>query len=264
MSGPDAGGAAQRGGATPKARLFWSAALLITVSDVLTKYWALQRLQWGEPVRVAGDVFRLRLNYNPGAAFGMHLGAHSRWIFLALALVILVVLGSMYRRSAPGERARALALGLVCGGAIGNVINRLWSSRGVVDFLDFGVGDARWPTFNVADIGVTTGAVLLAWVLWREDNAGKAPGNEKVREVSRGAAANRGEEPRNVPEPGSASHRRRIPPADRKGARNGRVRAWPSWSPSRGTVPPTTGRSTRRSLPGWRIRRSCRRPTSAG
>ncbi|HST60089.1 MAG TPA: signal peptidase II [Longimicrobium sp.] len=174
MSAPSTETAAPGERGPSKAGLFWPAVLLITVGDVLTKYWAHRYLEWGEPVRVAGDVFRLRLNYNPGAAFGMYLGAHSRWIFLALALVILVVLGSMYRQTAPGERAKALALGLVCGGAIGNVINRLWSPRGVVDFLDFGLGDARWPTFNVADIGVTTGAVLLAWILWREDNAGTA------------------------------------------------------------------------------------------
>jgi signal peptidase II len=194
MSAPFADTAAPGEGGPSKARLFWPAVLVITVGDVLTKYWALRRLEWGEPVRVAGDVFRLRLNYNPGAAFGMYLGPHSRWIFLALALVILVVLGSMYRQTAPGERAKALALGLVCGGAIGNVINRLWSPRGVVDFLDFGVGDTRWPTFNVADIGVTTGAVLLAWILWREDNVGKEPGNAQARKARRGAAAEQGEE----------------------------------------------------------------------
>ena len=120
------------------------------------------------PREVFGDLVRLTLGYNPGAAFGMYLGEHSRWIFLGLALLILVFLGIMYREARPTDRIRALALGLVSGGVIGNVINRIWSAGGVVDFLDLGIGAARWPTFNVADIGVTVGAFLLAWVLWSE------------------------------------------------------------------------------------------------
>lgn len=165
-TGPAAGATAS---AAAKRRVFWSVAALFVVADVLTKYWAHTQLAPRMPVPVIGDVVRLTLNYNPGAAFGLHLGSWSRWIFLALALAILVVLGSMYRQADVGDRMRVLAIALVCGGAMGNVINRLWSPRGVVDFLDVGIGTSRWPTFNVADIGVTTGALLLAWVLWRED-----------------------------------------------------------------------------------------------
>jgi signal peptidase II len=59
----------------------------------------------------------------------------------------------------------------VCGGAIGNLIDRIRSAQGVVDFIDIGIGDTRWPTFNVADMAVSIGAFLLAWVLWGEENA---------------------------------------------------------------------------------------------
>jgi signal peptidase II len=62
-----------------------------------------------------------------------------------------------------------LALGLVAGGAVGNLIDRVRSPRGVVDFLDVGVGALRWPTFNIADIAVSCGAIALAVSLWRED-----------------------------------------------------------------------------------------------
>lgn len=156
-------------GTAPKVPVFWGALLLIVVADVLTKYLAHTRLQPRHvPREVFGDLVRLTLGYNPGAAFGMYLGEHSRWIFLGLALLILVFLGIMYREARPTDRIRALALGLVSGGVIGNVINRIWSAGGVVDFLDIGIGAARWPTFNVADIGVTVGAFLLAWVLWSE------------------------------------------------------------------------------------------------
>jgi signal peptidase II len=72
-------------------------------------------------------------------------------------------------RSSPADRFRQLALGLVAGGAAGNLIDRVRSARGVVDFLDVGIGAHRWPTFNVADIAVSCGALALAVSLWRED-----------------------------------------------------------------------------------------------
>src|SRR3712207_5692983 len=65
--------------------------------------------------------------------------------------------------------ALPISIALVTGGALGNLIDRIRSSRGVVDFFDFGFGDVRWPVFNVADIGVTVGALLLAVSLWREE-----------------------------------------------------------------------------------------------
>ena len=70
---------------------------------------------------------------------------------------------------ATGSFLRAGAPSSVTGGAIGNVVDRVRSSRGVIDFLDFGVGEYRWPVFNVADIAVTVGALLLAFSLWREE-----------------------------------------------------------------------------------------------
>ena len=154
-----------RGGT--KAHVFWPATAIIVVLDVVTKYLAHTRLapQY-MPRDILGDYGRLTLIYNPGAAFGLHLGPYSRWIFMVLTVGALVMLGRLYRVTVPGDSRRALALGLVCGGAVGNLINRIWSSRGVVDFIDLGLGDWRWPAFNVADIGVSIGACLLAWVLW--------------------------------------------------------------------------------------------------
>lgn len=83
----------------------------------------------------------------------------------------LLVLGSLYRATRRGDRRRALALGLVVGGALRNLVNRFWSARGVVDWIDIGIGEHCWPAFNVADIGVSVGALLLALVFWREDRA---------------------------------------------------------------------------------------------
>ena len=144
--------------------------MAVVLSDVATKAIAVALLAPPHiPRPVLGDMVRLTLLYNPGAAFGLHLGPHSRWIFLGLALVALVVLWRLYRDTTPNHVTRVLALGLVSGGAVANVINRLWSARGVVDFIDVGIGDARWPAFNVADMAISVGAVLLAWALWRED-----------------------------------------------------------------------------------------------
>ena len=137
--------------------------------DALTKYIVQQTLVLYHPVPVLGDFFRLTYIYNPGAAFGLHLGSYSRYIFLALTVVAVVVLFYWYRSTPAHDRLRLVAIASVTGGAIGNLIDRVRSHRGVVDFLDVGLGALRWPVFNVADIAVTTGAILLAISLWKEE-----------------------------------------------------------------------------------------------
>ena len=153
-----------------KGRLFWGTVLTVVALDVATKMAAVAALVPRQlPHDIVGEAVRLTLVYNPGAAFGLHVGPASRWVFLALTVGALVILGRLYRATRPGDVARTLAVGLVCGGAIGNLIDRVRSPMGVVDFIDVGIRDLRWPTFNVADMAVSTGAVLLAWVLWGED-----------------------------------------------------------------------------------------------
>ena len=125
------------------------------------------------PRRIIGDVVRFTLAYNPGAAFSMSLGQYSRIIFGAFAVIALVVLYRLYKMTGAGVRAgdrlRVLALGLAWGGAAGNLLDRLRSPLGVVDFIDIGLGDVRFWTFNVADSAVTIGAIVLAWSLSREE-----------------------------------------------------------------------------------------------
>lgn len=153
------------------ARYFWPILIAIVAVDVLTKAIAVRELVPARvPHEVIGNYVRFTLVYNPGAAFGLHVGEYSRWVFTTLTIVALLILGRLYVSAPAGDRTRVSALALVCGGAIGNLINRLRpGSRGVVDFLDLGFGDARWPTFNVADIAVSSGAFLLAIVLWSEE-----------------------------------------------------------------------------------------------
>ena len=152
-------------------RLFWGTAAAIVVSDFATKLVAEAVLARRLPLAVIGDWVQLRLVYNEGAAFGLHLGEYSRWIFFGLAVLALIVLGSMVRATRPGDRLRLTALALVCGGAAGNLIDRIRSAQGVVDFVDIGVGGWRWPTFNVADSAITVGAIALAVTLWQEGRA---------------------------------------------------------------------------------------------
>lgn len=148
-------------------RLFWMVGGTVVALDIFTKLLAVRHLP-PHPLRIFGDWLTFQLVYNPGAAFGIHVGAYSRWVFLVLAIVALIVLGSMVRQTKPGDYIRLIALGLVCGGAVGNLIDRIRSSRGVVDFVDVGIGVHRWPTFNIADSAVTVGALALALVLWME------------------------------------------------------------------------------------------------
>ena len=154
-----------------KALVSWPVIITIVLLDVISKKVAVALLApSGAPHIVIGDVLRFSLVYNPGAAFGLYLGDYSRWIFMALTFGALIILWRLYKQTASDELVRVLAISMVSAGAIGNLIDRLASEHGVVDFIDVGVGMHRWPTFNIADMAVSGGAFLLAWVLWREEN----------------------------------------------------------------------------------------------
>jgi signal peptidase II len=145
------------------------------------------------PHRVFGEVVRFTLAYNPGAAFSMSLGPYSRLIFGAFAVIALVVLYRLYRMTGAGARAgdrlHVLALGLAWGGAAGNLLDRFRSAQGVVDFIDIGIGDVRFWTFNLADSAVTVGALVLAWSLSREERETAAVRAAAKREVDAHSSA---------------------------------------------------------------------------
>jgi signal peptidase II len=172
--------------------LFWPLLVVTLVLDVVTKAIAERTLMRGIPHEVLGNTLQLKLVYNPGAAFGLDLGPNSRWIFAVLTVVALFILARLYRTTRVGDATRVAALALVCAGAVGNLIDRVRSVFGVVDFIDVGVGSARWPTFNVADMAVSVGAGLLAWVLWQEDESMQAAASA-VPPVAVPASASGGE-----------------------------------------------------------------------
>jgi signal peptidase II len=171
---------------TPKAKAFWSLLAMLVLADCSTKRLAVEHLSPPYvPHEVVGDWLRFTLAYNEGAAMGVSLGDYSRIGLGLVALAALAVLGALYRRSAAADYRRAAALALVTGGAVGNLLDRIRSARGVVDFIDLGIGDVRLWTFNMADVGITCGAIVLAVLLAREERrAGEdAIFSESPREI---------------------------------------------------------------------------------
>jgi signal peptidase II len=165
-NGPSDG--VQAGRANPW--IFWAVIVVVVTADVVSKAAAVGSLTPAyTPHEIIGNVVRFTLAYNPGAAFGFNLGGASRWIFTVLTIIALAVLASLYRATREGDYLRVLALALVSAGALGNLIDRIRWSVGVVDFIDVGFGDHRFWTFNVADSAVTVGAFLLGWVFLQQD-----------------------------------------------------------------------------------------------
>lgn len=161
-----------------KARVFWPLLFLVPLADCSTKELAVEHLGVEHvPHGVLGSVVRFTLAYNPGMAFSIdirpYVGEWARPLFILTAVVIVAILARVYRRARPSARLIAVALALVAGGAIGNAMDRFRARPGVVDFIDVGVGSHRFGIFNLADAGITIGAVLLAFILLREDRASR-------------------------------------------------------------------------------------------
>ena len=152
-----------------KAGLFMGVLGGVVAFDFTTKILVQRTFHLYQQVDVIGDYVRLTYIHNPGAAFGIHLGPYSRIIFLVLSVIALVALAGMYWVTPAKDRVRLASIALICGGAVGNLVDRIRSSQGVVDFMDVGIGQLRWPVFNVADVAVTCGAIFLALSLWREE-----------------------------------------------------------------------------------------------
>jgi signal peptidase II len=136
----------------------------IVVLDQITKAIVLERLALGVPVPVVDGLLSLTLVLNPGLAFGLLGGVPSawRWVVAALSLVALAVLVRVALRVLPdGGWLGRLAIGLIFGGAVGNLIDRARFGA-VVDFVDVYWRGWHWPAFNVADSAITVGVALLA------------------------------------------------------------------------------------------------------
>jgi signal peptidase II len=151
---------------SPRLTLGWTRwlvlAALVIVLDQTTKAWILTAFHVGESV-VVTPFFNLVLLFNPGASFSFlaDAGGWQRWFFTALALTISAWLVTMLRRHGTG-RLLPLALALILGGALGNVIDRARFGA-VADFLHFHWNEHFFPAFNVADSSITVGVALMLW-----------------------------------------------------------------------------------------------------
>jgi signal peptidase II len=145
-------------------------AAVVVVLDQITKAAALAHLLLGHPLVLAERWLSLTLVMNPGLAFGL-LGTLEpawRWVVAALSIVALLVLARVALRVLPtGGAAGVVAIGLIFGGAVGNLIDRARFGA-VVDFVDVHWHGWHWPAFNVADSAISIGVALLALRLLRE------------------------------------------------------------------------------------------------
>jgi signal peptidase II len=142
-------------------RPHWAAFLgiagLIVVLDQLTKAWLVSFLAPGRSVEVVGDLIRLVHSQNNGGLFGLLRGQALPFGLVSLVVVALIV---VYHARAGRTRYLSITLGLLLGGALGNLIDRLRIGY-VVDFVDAGLGGLRWYTFNVADAAISFAILLL-------------------------------------------------------------------------------------------------------
>jgi signal peptidase II len=148
-----------------RANRFWTIFLTVVLLDVATKRFAATELAPYVPREIIGDFLRFTLAFNSAGAMSLSLGPSSRWWFTLLSIATLFVLAYVYRQTSPDDRLQIASIALICGGAVGNLLDRVRSPRGVVDFIDIGIGTHRFWTFNIADMAVTVGTATLTWIL---------------------------------------------------------------------------------------------------
>ena len=150
----------------------WLAAVVV-VLDQLTKYIASTSLEMFKPVAVM-PMFNWTLMHNTGAAFSFlaNEGGWQRWFFAVIAVVVSVFLVLWIKQLEKHEKWQAIALALILGGAIGNVIDRVFLGY-VVDFIDVYYKHMHWPAFNIADSAIVIGVVIIIIETVREYQAEK-------------------------------------------------------------------------------------------
>ncbi len=159
-------------------------AAAIVILDQATK-----QLLWhlGKNFNIIDGILRVTLVKNTGAAFGLFQGG--RALFVIASIVASLLIAYVGVRTPRVMRWRRFFLGLILGGAVGNLIDRLFAGE-VIDFIDMGIGSHRWPVYNVADIAVTVGAVGLIFAYLR--SGGRAP-DSAISEESESTVESPGE-----------------------------------------------------------------------
>jgi len=131
---------------------------VVVLVDQATKFWIQSRMSYGESIPVISDVFHITYILNPGAAFGIL--ENKTWFFVIVAVILISGVAYIYPRLPKDKPFLKIGAGLLTGGAVGNLIDRVRIGY-VVDFFDFRI----WPIFNIADICIVCGVACLAYVL---------------------------------------------------------------------------------------------------
>ena len=144
-----------------KNTIVFSAALLIVLLDQLTKFLTKQNFQLNESIPVIKNILHLTYVTNTGSAFGFFKGFNI--LFILLSIIVIIAIFYNLNKIKNNERLLQFSVGLLLGGTIGNLIDRL-AYGSVIDFIDFRI----WPVFNVADSAVTISVILLIFLLWKK------------------------------------------------------------------------------------------------
>ncbi len=142
-------------------------SIVVVILDQLTKLWIDSSMTLHERLPLIEGYFDLTLAYNPGAAFSFlaDAGGWQRWFFTILSTVVTLILVVWLKRLQAHEKITAVALALIIGGAIGNLIDRIAYGH-VIDFLLVYYQQWSWPAFNVADSAISIGVVLMLLALF--------------------------------------------------------------------------------------------------
>jgi signal peptidase II len=167
--------------------LFGGLAAIVLVADQIAKALVVGALRPGEAIRVVDDYLRIVYTQNTGALFGMFRDQAALFAIVSIGVVGLIV---WYHAQSPRSILASTALGLLLGGALGNLADRLRLGH-VVDFVDAGIGDLRFYTFNVADSAIS-GAILLLIVVAFRGGFDERPPVSAVGAVTKPEAADDG------------------------------------------------------------------------
>ena len=182
--------------------LLFGVAGLTFALDVWTKRWATETLANRDSIPVLGDFLRLTYTRNSGVAFG--LGAGTNFPFYLFSLLAAAAILVLFLRGRVQGRVREVALALIFGGALGNLVDRITTGL-VVDFIEIGVRHWRFPVFNVADSAVTVGVALFALAWTRRQDEGAAPESQGgLSEIAPKEAVDAGARGARVPGGGAA------------------------------------------------------------
>jgi signal peptidase II len=150
--------------------LIFTASLLL---DIITKYLVLLHIPEHERINIFGSAVQLTLVYNQGGLFGILQGYQNLFLIISFIVLILIVLFFIYEKNK--NMIFCTSMALITSGAIGNILDRVTGRKGVVDFINVGIGEnLRWPTFNAADAVIVAGAFLLFIVFFKEEKKRKA------------------------------------------------------------------------------------------